>query len=302
MNSTGTYRPRVAIRSAKHSIRRIDYHVSEWGESGGRLLVLLHGLGDTGSCFQFLVDQLLGDKSQEEYLVIAPDWRGFGQSQHSGGSYWFPDYLADLHQLLELYSPRDPVCVLGHSMGGNIAGLYAGIFPERVAAFINVEGFGLPDADPDTAPANYRRWIDGSRETAEYPSYRSFDELAARIVKRNPAMQRAQAMFVAQHWASQSADGSVRLRADPTHKLPNAVLYRRAEAEACWNRIASPVLLVMGENSSFLERAKSWLDGAECTDPYPSAPRAVIAGAGHMVHFEQPALLAATVETFLQTL
>jgi pimeloyl-ACP methyl ester carboxylesterase len=281
----------------RHAIRGVDYHVNEWGDPGARLLVMLHGWGDTGSCFQFLIDEL-----QAEYFVIAPDWRGFGQSQHCGGNYWFPDYLADLHQLLHIYSPHDPVCVLGHSMGGNVAGLYAGIFPERIAAFVNVEGFGLPDSDPDAAPDNYRRWIDKSGVMADHSNYRNFDDLAARVLKRNPRMSPAQAMFVARNWAAEAADGVVRLRADPAHKLPNAVQYRRAEAEACWSRISAPVLLVMGDNSDFLVQAQAWLDSAERASPYALAPRALIPGAGHMVHFEQPALLASALETFLQTL
>ena len=147
--------PLVARRSARHSIRGVDYHVSEWGEPSSPLLVLLHGFGDAGSTFQFLVDEL-----ENDWFVIAPDWRGFGDSRMSSESYWFPDYLADLEALLAIYSPNKPVNLIGHSMGGNIAGLYSGVFPERVAKFVNVEGFGLPDRDPEDAPANYRAWID----------------------------------------------------------------------------------------------------------------------------------------------
>lgn len=297
MNTTDIYVPQKTPRSVVHTIRGVDYHVSEWGDSGDRPLVLLHGWGDSGSCFQFLVDQLQGD-----YHVIAPDWRGFGRSQHATAGYWFPDYLADLHELLDVYSPAAPAWLLGHSMGGNVAGLYAGVFPERVSAFVNVEGFGLPDSDPVSAPDNFRRWIEKGRVMAGYSSYREIDELAARVLRRNPAMQPAHARYVARHWAWQSEDGTERIRADPAHKLPNAVLYRRAEAEACWSRIAAAVLLVMGEDSDYLDTASTWLDGPECVAPFSLAARALIPGAGHMVHFEQPAQLASTVEAFLQTL
>ena len=37
-------------------------------------------------------------------------------------------------------------------MGANVGGLFAGVLPERVRAFVNVEGFGLSDADTADAP------------------------------------------------------------------------------------------------------------------------------------------------------
>ena len=90
------------------------------------------------------------------------------------------------------------------------------------------------------------------------------------------------------------------LRADPAHKLPNAVQYRRAEAEACWDHsVTAPVLLVVGENTDFKAAVKQWLDPDEARHPFHGAPTKVIAGAGHMVHFEKPAELAAATEAFL---
>jgi len=192
------------------------------------------------------------------------------------------------------------VALLGHSMGANVAGLYAGIFPERVAAFVNVEGFGLADSDPANAPANFRRWIESSRDMPAYATYWTFDELADRILKRSPSMRRDKAMFVAQRWAELAGDGTIMLRADPAHKLPNAVQYRRAEARACWDRVTAPVLLVVGDETDLTPAAKSWLDPDEHSRPFRDAQTAVIAGAGHMVHFERPTELAAATEAFLR--
>ena len=64
--------------------------------------------------------------------MIAPDWRGFGRTFHRAPGYWFPEYLADLDDLLSKYSPTAPVRLVGHSMGGNIGGLHAGAMPGRV--------------------------------------------------------------------------------------------------------------------------------------------------------------------------
>ena len=107
-------------RTARHRIRGVDYCINEWGDENAAQLFLLHGWGDTGSTFQFLVDELSAD-----WMVIAPDWRGFGESHHRAECYWFPDYVADLDALLAIYSPDRAVRLVGHSMGANVAGLYA---------------------------------------------------------------------------------------------------------------------------------------------------------------------------------
>ncbi len=294
MTTSQIYSPKVEPVSEWHDIRGVRYHVHEWGDRHDPLLVLLHGWGDTGASFQFMVDEL-----EKEWFVIAPDFRGFGQSRFRTDSYWFPDYVADIDVLLSIYQPDESVNLLGHSMGANAAGIYAGVFPERVRAFVNVEGFGLADSDPANAPANYRRWIEQSRTMPAYREYSDYDELAERIRARSPQMSREQALFVARLWAELGDDGIIRLRADPAHKLPNAVQYRRAEAEACWEQVTAPVLLVVGETTDFKAAMKSWLDPDESRHPFHGAETIEIPAAGHMVHFEAPRALARATEAFL---
>ena len=293
MNNSESYRPRVTRCSARHPVRGVEYQVSEWGDRSQPLLVLLHGWNDSGSSFQFFVDALTQD-----WFVIAPDWRGFGESACRAHSYWFPDYIADLDVLLDLYSPDQPARLVGHSMGANVAGLYAGVMPGRVAAFVNIEGFGLQESDPGNAPEHYRRWIQRSREMQPYSIYQDFEGLAERIRKRSPRMDANKALFVARLWAEEDDDGTVVLRADPAHRLPNAVQYRRAEAMACWEKIVAPILVVKGAESEFFMRAVSQAQPEEI-DAFTAAESVEIPAAGHMVHFEQPAALAAVIERFL---
>lgn len=292
------YQPTVPRRSVLHQVRGVDYCVNEWrvnerGDADAPVLVMLHGWGDCGATFQFVVDALT-----RPGFVVAPDWRGFGRSAGRAAAYWFPDYLADLDVLLDIYSPERPVALVGHSMGGNVAALYAGVMPERVAAFVNVEGFGLTDRDPADAPDNYRRWIESGRRRESYSTYESYAALAERIIRRNPRVTRDRALFVAREWAARGDDGRLEVRADPAHKLPNAVLYRRAEAAACWTRIAAPVLSVCGAASGCDDAARAWLAAAAVRGTR-DWPVTTIPGAGHMVHFEQPERLAAAIESFL---
>lgn len=285
MPDSDIYEPKRARRSARLSIRGVDYEVSEWGSASDPLLVYLHGWGDTGSTFQFVVDEL-----RRDWFVIAPDWRGFGRTAVDAPTYWFPDYLADLDHLLRHYSPDVPVRLVGHSMGGNVAGLYAGAMPERVVNLVNLEGVGLPDTAPTEAPGRYRDWIESGHTRPEFSERDNFSALAKTIRRNSPRMTAAQAEFVAREWAEENTAGRVRLRANPAHKLPNPVLYRRAEAEACWRNVAAEVLLVAGRHSDF---------GSYIDLPYPRRQVAWIEDAGHMLHFEQPGSLAHLMEEFL---
>jgi pimeloyl-ACP methyl ester carboxylesterase len=290
MSSPTPYSPSRGSQRKEFDIRGARYSVTEWGERGAPLFFYLHGWADTGSTFQFVVDAL-----QDDWHVVAPDWRGFGRSTANCAAYWFPDYLADLHELLELYTPRQPARLVGHSMGANVAGLYAGTIPERVEAFVNIEGFGLVESDPADAPGRYRKWIEASQSKPAFSTYPDLGALSKRIAKRHPRMNPAHAGFVAAEWGAEQEDGRVILRADPLHKLPNPILYRRAAAEACWRAITAQVLLVTGGESEIAQHL-----GVDDGVDLPHDQSVCIPKAGHMPHFDTPVELAAAIESFLR--
>ena len=110
--------------------------------------------------------------------LVAVDWRGFGGSARNPGGYWFPDYYADLEDLLDRLSPRTAASIVGHSMGANVAIIYAGVRPSRVRALVNLEGFGLARTESSQAPARLEKWLDELRESARVPDYADAAELA----------------------------------------------------------------------------------------------------------------------------
>jgi pimeloyl-ACP methyl ester carboxylesterase len=251
---------------------------------------------DFSASFQFLVDAF-----GHRWHVIAPDWRGYGLSGRGGSdSYWFPDYFADLEQILAHFQPAGPVLLAGHSMGGNVAAMYAGIRPERVARLVNMEGFGLTDSRPEDAPRRYARWLDELGKGARLRDYGSFDELADRLRSNNARLTPERSLFLAQHWGMAAANGRVALRADPAHKLVNPVLYRLEEAKACWRSITAPVLWIEGENSqnaSELRMAAADRDSRK--GAFANLVARTIPDSGHMMHHDQPELTAALIEDFL---
>ena len=110
--------------------------------------------------------QCVVDAMREDRHIIAPDWRGYGDTAWDGAapdSYWFPDYLGDLDALLDALAGEQPVDLVGHSMGGHVATLYAGARPQRIRRLVNLEGFGMPASPPEQAPKRYAQWLDEIR-------------------------------------------------------------------------------------------------------------------------------------------
>jgi pimeloyl-ACP methyl ester carboxylesterase len=256
--------------------------------------VLLHGWLDTSDTFQFVVDAFA-----HEHPIVAPDWRGFGRSAWQQGPYWFPDYLADLDALLEEVSPGVPATLVGHSMGGNIACLYAGVRPERVARIVNLEGFGLSRTRPEQAAERYRRWLDELRAPPAFSTYETLEQFVAVLMRKNARLTPERAKFIARSWAQRLPDGGYTVSADPAHKLVNPVLYRREEAEAVWRLAVAPTLLVLGGKSAF--RAHLGADGSDeyFRSIFTNLTIATLPDSGHMMHHEEPEAVAALIESFL---
>lgn len=277
-------------------IRRMRYHVRHWPGDPARRMVLLHGWMDVSASFQFLVDAL-----PQDWDVHAPDWRGYGLTDWGRSDcYWFPDYIADLEALLGAFHADAAVNLVGHSLGGNVAALYAGVRPARVARLVNLEGFGLAATTPDQAPARYRRWLDELREPPKLKPYADFAALADRMQKGNPRLTRERAEFLAQHWGRQAEDGTVLLRGDPAHKVINPMLYQYEEVRACWNEVKAPVLWVDASDTPLLRRAKiSAEDHAARRAAFARLRHVTVHDAGHMLHHDQPAAVARLIDEFL---
>jgi pimeloyl-ACP methyl ester carboxylesterase len=281
--------------SVRVPVRGLQYHCRTWGEAGARPLVLLHGFQDVSASWQFTVDALAG-----RWHVVAPDWRGYGLTDRSGGdAYWYPDFIADLDVLLDHFVPDSPVNLVGHSMGGSIAALYAGVRPERIRRLVNVEGFGTSSRRQDPAPRRLAKWIAGLEPESGQRGYDSFEEFALRLQSENPRLTDERARFLAREWGRETDDGIVR-RADPAHKNVNPVPFSVEDTLACWRATTAPVLWIEGAESGLMARLERDPEGYEARmAAVPDLAIERIDGAGHNIHHDQPEALAALVERFL---
>jgi pimeloyl-ACP methyl ester carboxylesterase len=292
------------FRSHRIALRGLDSHVLTWGEPTAPKLILLHGWMDVAASFQFLVDAFA-----REWYVIAPDLRGYGKTAWQPQGYWYADYIADLEALLSVFAPGESVHLAGHSLGGNIVLHYAGVRAARARTVISLDGFGIRVEDPGLAPTKIAEWLDALLDPQDFATYANFDAVADRLQKSNRRLPRDKALFLAGHWAEQLAGGRVRLASDPRHKLPFPTIYRIEETYAVWRNIAAPTLWVAAADSNI----PKWLDdhpeGEGATDSFagirrrlthiPHGRMVTIADAGHMLHHDQPAAVAAAMEAFL---
>jgi pimeloyl-ACP methyl ester carboxylesterase len=340
------YQARRPASSEFTPLRTLKYHVLRWGDVHAGLppLVLMHGWMDVAASWQFMVDALSPGFLQGR-SIIAADWRGFGltglatagppQGREGPGpnaahgspapgsgathempgvgasypghdNYWFPDYLADLDFLLDRYAGQQPVDLVGHSMGGNVVMLYAGVRPQRIRRLVNLEGFGMPAGRPDKAPQRYGQWLDElktlHRGELALKTYADAEGVARRLMKTNPRLPADKARWLARHWARPNPRGQWEILGDAAHKIVNAQVYRLEEVLACWSAITAPVLSVEAAHNEM----DQWWQGrytlAEFHERLRSVrnlQQAVVQDAGHMLHHDQPERLAALIEDFL---
>jgi len=291
-------------RSVFVPIRGLNYHLRQWGEAGpGKTpLVLLHGWMDVAASYQFMVDALAHD-----HFILAPDWRGFGLTTSGGAdNFWFPDYLADLDALLTQQLGDVAVHLVGHSMGGNVAMLYAAARPQRVRRLINLEGFGLPGSHPEQAPGRYGQWLDELQQCRQgqlaLKSYDSLDAVAQRLIKTNPRLTEDKAQWLAAHWSAQTRPGHWTILGEAAHKIINPQLYRVDEMQAVYAHIKAPVLMIEASDDSMAY----WWKGRYTLDEFHARLKAVpdvrierLPDSSHMVHHDQPERLARLIEGFL---
>ena len=282
-------------RSEKIDIQGLRYHVRHWGPADAPAVFFLHGRMDCSPTFQFLVDAL-----KQSWHVIAPDWRGYGESEWLSHPYWFPDYYADLHGLLDHYSPGKPARLVAHSMGANIAGSYAGAQPERISQLVMLDFLGLKPAVDEDSPTLIAAWLKDLRKDPPLAIYPNCEALASRLMDLNPRLSTDRAAFLSWNVGRLRSDGLIEMACDPWHRLPSPVVYHAEDAMASWKKIEAPVLLLIAEHGLIKHRFGNDLpEFNRRIACFRNLQTVAISDSGHNVQHDQPELVAAAIEKFL---
>lgn len=289
------YVPRRAARRSERQGRAGRIALTHWGPPDPSPIFLLHGWMDCAAAWQLLVDQL-----PEDWPLLAIDWPGYGQSERHLEHYWFPEHLADLDWLLEEISPYQPARIIGHSMGGTVASMYAGVRPGRIAWLVNMEGIGMPELPPAELPALIAGWLGALHTPPLARRYADLEELVAALRRANPCLPSSHARFLAAAW-TRPVEGGYEMLADPRHQMRTPIRYSRAELEACWARVRAPQLLLYGAESGHSRRVLGAEAPTELRKIMPALLIKSITAAGHLMPYEQPEQVARAIVQFAAT-
>jgi pimeloyl-ACP methyl ester carboxylesterase len=276
--------------------QRLRLHYVDWGNGGAPPLILLHGGQDHCRNWDWVAQRL-----RHEWQIIAPDLRGHGDSEWSAtGSYAMASYIYDLAQLVD-QQRLAPVTIVAHSLGGNIALRYAGIYPEKVKALVAIEGLGpspkeLAERARHTIAERMRKWIDLQHNlSGRLPRrYASIEDAFRRMQAANKHLSPEQARHLTQHGVNQNEDGTFSWKFDNYVRVWPPYDMRVEEVQELWGRIACPALLAYGKESWASNPQEDGRAGH-----FKNARVVSFEKAGHWVHHDRLDAFIDTVREFL---
>ncbi|MCI0361991.1 MAG: alpha/beta hydrolase [Planctomycetaceae bacterium] len=256
-------------------VHEIDLHYVERGR--GTPLLLVHGFPLDYTMWQGQLDALA-----DQYRVIAPDLRGFGQSGVTAGLATMQLMADDLVQLLDRLAIKEPVVLCGLSMGGYVAWQFGLRYRERLAKLILCDTRAVGDT-PETA-AN--RIGLAERVLKEGPSFVAETMLPKLFA---PATIDSKARCV-------EATRQVILRTNPKGiAAASRGMAQRPDVTPWLSRFDMPALVLCGQHDAI--STPSEMRGF--AEQMPQARFVEIAAAGHMAPLEKPTEVNAAIREFL---
>ena len=276
-------------------LRGVRYNIRRWGSDAARPILFLHGTQDSSITFQFVVEQLRGD-----WCVIAPDWRGHGGSQWVSQGYWLHEFVADLDALADTLFAGAAVPIVGHSLGGNIASIFAGLKPDRLTHLISLDGFGpLTSLVPVDVRQILSRMLSLRTQTRQHASYPSVEDMAMRLARGNPRLNADQATFLALHASRSDGEGARRWLFDPAHQMSLPSLHTMDEWYRIWAGIKAPVLWISSNDTRPHAAVSVPGELARRAAHMPGVRRVPIPDTGHNLHHDEPGRVAELIERFI---
>jgi pimeloyl-ACP methyl ester carboxylesterase len=264
--------------------QRLRLHYVDWGNPTRPPLLMLHGGRDHCRNWDWAAAAL-----RDEWHIIAPDLRGHGDSQWStDGGYTMAGYIYDLAQLVH-QQRLAPVTIVAHSLGGQVALRYAGIYPGTVARLVAIEGLGpsparLKAGGAKTIVERMDEWVAEQRGlAARLPRrYASIEDAFGRMQGENPHLTAEQARHLTVHGANQNEDGTYSWKFDNYVRAWPPYDMQGRDIQLLWSRITCPTLLLYGKESQAGDPAE---DGR--ARHFRNVRVAGIDRAGHWLHHDR---------------
>lgn len=276
--------------------QRLKLHYLDWGNADAPPMLLIHGGRDHCRSWDWTAQRL-----RARWHIIAPDLRGHGDSAWSPeGNYVSSAFVYDLAQLIHQLD-RGPVTLISHSLGGGIALRFAGLYPDKVAKVVAIEGLGLPlELQLKRAATPFaellREWIERKRQaSARQPRrYATIEDALERMKAENSFLSDEQARHLTLHGANRNEDGTWTWKFDnylysgQFNDMPLEDIY------ALWGAIRCPTLLMHGTDSWVSNPA---VDGSLAH--FRNAQVVEFEKAGHWLHHDQFERFMREIEAFL---
>ncbi|XP_024068896.1 serine hydrolase-like protein 2 isoform X2 [Terrapene carolina triunguis] len=277
-----------------------------WGSPQGRPVLCLHGWLDNANTFNRLIPSL-----PKDYYYMAMDFGGHGLSSHrpAGFPYHFLDYVSEIRRVTAALK-WSRFTLMGHSLGGSVAGMFSCIFPEMVDKLILVESYGF-----FPAPQESDAWLNSKRKVIERllsleenkhqpPKIRSPQEALQRLLQANNHLTEESGRILLQRGATEVPGGLVYNRdmRALTHNQDSLTL---EQCVSFLNKIQASVLMIIAQDGIFNPEAENVSQNfvKPLREAFQSNLKhfqfAEVTG-NHFVHLNEPEVVAGLINIFLK--
>lgn len=265
--------------------------VAEWNADANTIVFGFHGWLDNLATFESLA------RHMPEVRLIAIDFPGHGHSAHiePGKSYYFLDGLFLIDDLIEHFQ-LDSVNLLGHSMGGAIATIYAAVQPKRVNKLLLIEALGPITSVVEEAPTLLSKALYQRRALKDKrkPVYATFEQaLSARAEVSDIQAKLIQPLV---ERALTNVENGYTWRADSRLRIPSTLRMSEEQLRNIIPNIVAPSLLIEAKSGLLQSPDAKYIQERK---PLVKDLTVQLLSGSHHLHLEYPQQIAGLITDFL---
>ncbi|RVE76469.1 hypothetical protein OJAV_G00007930 [Oryzias javanicus] len=275
-----------------------------WGPEHGSPVLCLHGWADNCGTFNTLLPLLPNDRR-----YVAMDLAGHGCSSHRppGILYSFPSYVLDVRRVVEALR-WTKFSIIGHSMGGNVGGMFSALYPEMVESLVLLDSYGFFPTETKEMARVLRQGLDEMIEyekTMEDKKTRvyTYEKAVERLMVGNKSLTEESAKILLERGLTQ-VEGGLMFSRDFRINLKNVVRISLDQSLELLSKIQASVLVVLAEDGfeKMFSETKEGKFASALLQAYRDREHAVVTVPGnHHVHLNNPENVAPLLSDFLQT-